>query len=391
MLATRRAQSESGAQSARRPWVSARRPCVLTRARGIGRLIRMQDGRADSEACKSGPDELVLRWAEGVIGADARVLTVEGLNHGSRPWRLRIGHGTEVADVVLREVVPGWIGEQLIATGAAALQVAERHGLPAPRLLASDLAGTATGGVAATLETALPGSSSLPSHTSVARLRAAGGSIARVHGISLDPGPDLPLRTRPTQVDDHALERRWVTLYHASAEAEKPAVVAALRELTGFPAERAEEVLGGARATPLLQLADDRIRALDRPEEDTVFLHGDIWGGDMLWDSDRCLALIDWKTAGVGSPGVDLGELRMQMALQYGAGAPAQVLEGWQQHAGRQATAVAYWDIVAALNTPAVLLGWPGFDDDGRSLDAMAITRRRDDFLRTALAALDAG
>ena len=112
--------------------------------------------------------------------------------------------------------------------------------------------------------------------------------------------------------------------------------------------------------TPLLHRADERVRSHRVPAAVSVFVHGDVWGGNMLWEGDRCVALIDWKTAGVGDPGVDLGSLRMQMALQYGQEAPAHVLEGWQRQAGRAATAVPYWDAVAALNTPTVMQGWPG-------------------------------
>ncbi len=50
--------------------------------------------------------------------------------------------------------------------------------------------------------------------------------------------------------------------------------------------------------------------------------------GTLLWTDDTCITLIDWKTAGVGDPGVDLGGLRLQMALQYGPDAPAHVLHG---------------------------------------------------------------
>ena len=113
--------------------------------------------------------------------------------------------------------------------------------------------------------------------------------------------------------------------------------------------------------TPLLQEADERVRSHGAPAAASVFLHGDVWAGNMLWEGDRCVALIDWKTAGVGDPGVDLGSLRMQMALQYGEAAPADVLEGWQRQAGREAIAVPYWDAVAALNTPTVMgttAGW---------------------------------
>jgi aminoglycoside phosphotransferase (APT) family kinase protein len=208
----------------------------------------------------------------------------------------------------------------------------------------------------ATLETFLSGSSDLPPTVSVARLREAGAAIARVHAFSLESQADLPHRPRPIAVDDRAAERRR----------------------------------GWMPTTPLLQQADERVGSHGAPAAAPVFLHGDVWGGNMLWEGDRCVALIDWKTAGVGDPGVDLGNLRMQMALQYGQDAPAHVLEGWQRQAGRAAIAVPYWDPVAALNTPTVMHGWPGFADDGSPLDAAAATERRDAFLRTALGQLPA-
>lgn len=52
--------------------------------------------------------------------------------------------------------------------------------------------------------------------------------------------------------------------------------------------------------------------------------------------------------------------------------------------------AVPYWDAVAALNTPTVMHGWPGFAADGRPLDAPAVTERRDEFIRSALDRLPA-
>jgi aminoglycoside phosphotransferase (APT) family kinase protein len=186
---------------------------------------------------------------------------------------------------------------------------------------------------------------------SAARLREAGAAVARVNAVVLESQADLPHRPRPCAADDRAADRRR----------------------------------GRMPTTRLLQQADERVRSHGVPAAASVFLHGDVWGGNMLWEDDRCVALIDWKTAGVSDPGVDLGSLRMQMALQYGQDAPAHVLEGWQRQAGRAAVAVPYWDAVAALNTPTVMHGWPGFSDDGSPLDAAAVTERRDAFLRTAL------
>jgi len=300
------------------------------------------------------PSDQVLRWAAGSAGGTS-VVSTESLsrnNHrASGTFRLRIeGPAIRPTDVILKVSVPRWIDDGMVVTNARALRLAETHGLAVPRLIAADVDGRAAGAVA-TLETLLSGSSDLSPTVSVARLREAGAAIARVHAFILESQPDLPYRPRPCAVDDRATERRR----------------------------------GLMPTTPLLQEGDERVRSHGVPAAASVFLHGDIWGGNMLWEGDRCVALIDWKTAGVGDPGVDLGSLRMQMALQYGQGAPAPVLEGWQRQAGRAAIAVPYWDAVAALNTPTVMHGWPGFAGDGSPLDAAAVRDRRDVFLRTAL------
>jgi aminoglycoside phosphotransferase (APT) family kinase protein len=58
-------------------------------------------------------------------------------------------------------------------------------------------------------------------------------------------------------------------------------------------------------------------------------------------------ALIDWKTAGVGKPGVDLGELRKQVAILHGEDAPKHVSQQWERASDAQADDVPYWDAVA--------------------------------------------
>jgi hypothetical protein len=301
------------------------------------------------------PNDQVLRWAAGAVGG-TRVLSIVSLSRGDhRPsgtFRVSIeGPAARATDVILKVPVPRWVAYAWVVTNARALQLAETHDLAAPRLVAADLDGKASGTVA-TLETFLSGSADPPPAVSVARLREAGAAIARVNALSMQPQADLPHRPRPCAVDDRAAERRR----------------------------------GSMPTTPLLQQADERVRSHGVPAAASVFVHGDVWAGNMLWEGDRCVALIDWKTAGVGDPGVDLGSLRMQVALQYGQDAPAHVLEGWQRQAGRVAIAVPYWDAVAALNTPAVLNGWvPGFAGDRSPLDAAAVTERRDAFLRTAL------
>lgn len=336
------------------------------------------------------PTEAVLRWAAQAIGHGATVLTVKDLHGGLSPWLLRIKkQDGDTCDVVLRAADMDRTWPQAVATGAAALQVAEAHELAAPRLLAHDLDGHMTG-MAATLETVVPGTSASPPRASAELLRAIGAALARVHAVPLLPQRDLPLRLRASDVDDFAMERRWAALYRASPEREQPQVVGALRELKGWSADHALQVLEGPCASPLLHLADEWLRIIPRPQSEPVFVHGDIWAGNMLWSSDTSVVLIDWKVAGAGNPGVDLGQVRLKMAVQYGPEAPAHVLDGWQWESGRPFTQMAYWDVVAAVNSPANLDDYePGFDDQGLEIEWLTKNKRRDAFLRYALDRLD--
>src|SRR4029453_9812007 len=157
------------------------------------------------------PSEQVLRWVAGVVGG-MRVLSVENPSRSThRPpgtFRLRVeGTSTGATDLILKVSVPRWITDGMVITNARALRLAETHGLAAPRLIAADLNGRASGTVA-TLETFLSGSSDLPPMVSAARLREAGAAIARVNAVVLESQADLPYRPRPIAVDDRATERR---------------------------------------------------------------------------------------------------------------------------------------------------------------------------------------
>jgi hypothetical protein len=202
------------------------------------------------------PSEQVLRWVAGVVGG-MRVLSVENPSRSThRPpgtFRLRVeGTSTGATDLILKVSVPRWITDGMVITNARALRLAETHGLAGPRLIAADLDGRASGTVA-TLETFLSGSSDLPPMVSAARLREAGAAIARVSAVVLAPQADLPHRPRPCAADDRAADRRR----------------------------------GRTPTTPLLKQADERVRSHGVPAAASVFLHGDVWGGNMLWEGDR--------------------------------------------------------------------------------------------------------
>jgi aminoglycoside phosphotransferase (APT) family kinase protein len=267
------------------------------------------------------------------------ISAVRSLHGGESPWRIDLTASDGSAFSAVLRFPSSRIGPDQIATNAAALAVAEKHRLPAPRLLAADLDGRVAG-TPASLETVVPGTSTWPAAPSAELLLAAGAAIARVHTVILDPQPRLPFRPRPIAVDDFAQDRRD----------------------------------GRMPTTALLHLADERVRSIKAPDAPVVFVHGDVWPGNTVLVGGA-YALIDWKTAGVGHPGVDLGELRKQVAICYDDDAPGHVLEGWERASGARAGDVPYWDAVAALNTPT------------ESYSPYA-TLRRDDFLRAAIAQL---
>jgi aminoglycoside phosphotransferase (APT) family kinase protein len=319
----------------------------------------------DIEIDICGLPEQLVSWAAGAIAPSARVVSATGMRGGGNPWLLRLADAGDTGAVVLKtgDAADDRDREQ-IQTTVAALELAAQHAVPAPGLIAADLDGSASGAVAV-LMTMLAGSSQVPRAPSVQRLRALGAAAGALRHIALAPRPGLELRTRALYDMDFAYLRRRLGTSELLA--------------------RAEELIDG----------------LPVPAGQTVLVHGDLWHGNTIWDGDYCTGMIDWDAAGAGSPGIDLGSLRLDAALFFGTSAleatglsPAdEVLAGWEQAAGRPAENVAYWDVTAALCTvgdmgqllPGDVLGELSRPD----LDGALLTARRDAFLTAALHELD--
>jgi aminoglycoside phosphotransferase (APT) family kinase protein len=293
----------------------------------------------------------LLGWAVHALaeGPGDVAAPAVGLREGGSPWRIELATGQAG---VLR-VLPASAAVRL-RTELAALEHAAAHGLPVPRVLAADPDGAVVAGTIAVLTTVLPGTSHTPGAAPpLARFRALGAVAATIAAVPAPPvSTALPERTRSIPDVDFAALRR--------AAPERPLLVAA------------EEVV--AEQVP--------------PPRPPVFVHGDLWQGNTLWDADGGLTgIVDWDSAGVGPAGIDLGSLRCDAATSSGARAAAAVLAGYERVLGRPADDVAYWDVVAALCTPPEV-GWfvDAVRDQGRTdLDQPTLLRRRDAFLRAAL------
>jgi aminoglycoside phosphotransferase (APT) family kinase protein len=282
-------------------------------------------------------------WAVGLLAPGGSLATARGLRDGGPPWLLEAAavDGRTVGGVL--RVGPD--GDTIdIRVEAASLRFAADHDLPVPRVL-----GVREGNdPALLLIERVRGRSDIPLEPSSVRLRALGAFAARLSHLT--PPADFLRRTRAISGVDFA----------------------ALRN--------------AAAPQPLLQRAEAIVDAYVPLSRDGM-VHGDIWQGNAMWVGDELTAVIDWDCSGIGPAGIDLGSLRLDAAMCFGVGAERDVLDGWEQVAGR-ASDLPYWDLVAGLSTPPEL-DW--FVDSTRAQGRPDLTRatmvgRRDEFIRRALA-----
>lgn len=297
------------------------------------------------------PPAKLLRWVLEAVEASSMVGVTSMSQAGAgSPWRVRVAAAGLEMTVVLNADKWGPDERRRFATAAAALEFAAANGVPAPRPVAHDLDGTS--GWLASITTLLAGSSSIAADITSERLRALGGEAARIHLASGTPTLELPLRSQSLEGYD---------LNAGTAPTSSTPLLMRAREMV-------------ANRSPVL-------------DEPVGFVHGDFWQGNTLWDGERYTGAVDWDFAGFGPAGVDLGSARADVVVLHGPEAADEVLAGWEQVAGRSATNLAWWDLVAGVSTPDDMSGWlPNFHAQGRTeLDLATITRRRDDYVEQAL------
>ncbi|TDP97053.1 aminoglycoside phosphotransferase family protein [Labedaea rhizosphaerae] len=282
-------------------------------------------------------------WAARAVHPTATVIAVEYPSGPRGPELLTLTSPGGTTRAVLRTAS----APALLATEASALLAAAEAGIPAPRLIAYDETG-ADAGTVAVLSTFVPGSSLIAAAPDAGRLRAVGRVAAMLATKPARASPNLPWRDR--SLSD-------VEFDHSTS--------------------------------PLLTQARAVLDELPVPDGPRVLVHGDLWQGNTMWAGNTLTAVIDWDSAGVGHPGIDLGNLRCDAAVLYGPSAASAVLDGWRETAD-DPDWLPYYDILAAICTPADM-GYfmPPLHRQGRTdLDAHTAVTRRDAYLREALDAI---
>ena len=85
-----------------------------------------------------------------------------------------------------------------------------------------------------------------------------------------------------------------------------------------------------------------------QPNQD-VLLHGDFWPGNVLWQGNKLVAVIDWEDAKRGDPLVDLAISRLDLVWIFGIEAMHTFTHQYQSIMDINYNNLPYWDLCAAL------------------------------------------
>ena len=298
-----------------------------------------------SQLLRRRPPAAALGWAAAAFGPGSRVVSVRPL---SSAWLAN--HVVEVADaagavhpVVLRRWArPGWDEDDpdfTAAREAAILDLLAPTPVPAPALLAADPGATVCD-VPALLLALLPGGPP--------DLRGDPGRLVEGLAAALPP--------------IHAVAVPRAEARHAgppgSATGPGPRVVPDHHRF--YDPARLDPPAWSAR--PGLWRRAFEVAAGPPPDDHACFIHRDYHPANTLWTGGRLTGVVDWIGGSWGSPSVDLGHMRVNLAADLGLEvadrflAAHRALTGFDHH--------PWWDVASAVDvTPEAPGSWNGLED----------------------------
>jgi aminoglycoside phosphotransferase (APT) family kinase protein len=229
------------------------------------------------------PSTETLAWVGASMGEGSRIVGHRRLTGGvnSAVHRLTVERHDTRTFVVLRQYPAGSIAlRTALEEEIANLKVVAGSGLPVPTILATDVAGAATGGAPSLLMTRLPGHLHLNPAEHRLWIERIAEFAARVHAV------DLPAPTFRAWADS------WIT------------------PLGQF------QVPVGAQRPAIWKAAFDAMES-PPPEDGAVFLHCDYLPVNLLWSRGTITGLTDWNGIHRGSRAIDVGQCRRYLASLY--------------------------------------------------------------------------
>jgi aminoglycoside phosphotransferase (APT) family kinase protein len=303
------------------------------------------------------PTARARRWVGAILGGDvvATRRLKGGISTNTRAVTIELPDGSRQYAVLRTFADDGWIAAEpdLAAREAALLEVLERAGVPAPRLLGVDADGSASGSISMlmTLEPGRPVNDPADRRSWIAGLIDA---LCRVHDVAPPAIPNL--RDQTARLDLHTREtapRR----YGMTVEPELWATIAEL--------------------WPTVARHDARL------------LHDDYHPGNVLWSRGRLTSIVDWTGAGFGDPASDVCYLRQDVTLVAGPEAGDEVLAAYEATTGTAVPDRPFWDLLAATRAKGAERDWWGsYADFGLPVTLAEVEARCERFIQRALADL---
>jgi len=295
------------------------------------------------------PSEETLEWVAASMGRGSRVVGYRRLTGGvcSAVNRLTVERRGVRTFVVLRQY-PGGLDLQVpLEEEITNLGVVAASDLPVPRILATDVAGSATGGAPSLLMTQLPGHVDLNPADPESWLARIAELAVRLHAL------DLPAKTFRPWIDS------WIA------------------PLDGF------QVPADAQQPEVWQAAFG-VMAAPPPEDTAVFLHCDFLPVNMLWSRGKITGLTDWNSIHRGSRAIDVGHCRRYVAALYSPEGAERLRSLYESISG--VTVDPWWDLYALLHYDDSGAKWIRGQVAGRRpVDVPGMTSRVEAAVETAL------
>ncbi|WP_150460807.1 phosphotransferase family protein [Nesterenkonia ebinurensis] len=314
----------------------------------------MTDGDwRDGEFRQRRPSEETLAWVAASMGRGSRIVGYRRLTGGvsSAVHRLTVERGGKRTLVVLRQYPGGFGLVGALENEIANLRVVAESGLPVPRILATDVTGTSTGGAPSLLMTRLPGHVDLNPVEPRSWMTRIAEIAVLLHSL------DLPAKTFNPWTDS------WIA------------------PLDGL------QVPVGAQQPDVWKAAFG-VMAAPPPTDTAVFLHGDFLPVNILWSRGRITGLTDWNSIHRGSPAIDIGHCRRYLAVLYSPEWSEQLRLLYESIAG--VILDPWWDLYALLHHDDTQPKWIRSQVAGRRpVDVPGMTSRVEVAIETALRRLE--
>jgi aminoglycoside phosphotransferase (APT) family kinase protein len=259
----------------------------------------------------------ILRWVERCAGTGTRVVSVTEMPPSSTEKHvLAVDGGSERRLVLRRYADAARLGVDPAydpANEARALRLLGPTLVPAPRLVASDLAPEICD-VPALLESWVPGAPAWVPADLDAYLSSATEILVAIHAVAPERPAGLPDYVPYAVADGIELEPpAWTT---------RPGLW-----------ERVIEVVATAP-----------------PEPGACFIHRDYHPGNALAQNGRVVSVVDWATAAWGPPGIDLARMRLNLADVVGPDHAERFLDAYKAAGGAPAARHPYWVLLDAAD-----------------------------------------